>query len=115
MEIHCQTRTLVSRLEAENDDTPMPYGPDGTEERIATVEINGNGEADFGEFWLYDRGIYKYYVTEINGGESNYKYDPTRYTVIFDVHDNNGQLVAFRKIVREDRYRSRFPYVYKCI
>ncbi|MBF1188259.1 MAG: Cna B-type domain-containing protein [[Eubacterium] sulci] len=90
------------RLEAENDDTPMPYGPDGTEERIATVEINGNGEADFGEFWLYDRGIYKYYVTEINGGESNYKYDPTRYTVIFDVHDNNGQLVAFRKIVRED-------------
>ena len=94
--------TFSFRLEAENDDTPMPYGPDGTEERIATVEINGNGEADFGEFWLFDRGIYKYYVTEINGGESNYKYDPTRYTVIFDVHDNDGQLVAFRRIVRED-------------
>ncbi|MBF1156799.1 MAG: hypothetical protein HXL84_05665, partial [[Eubacterium] sulci] len=29
-------------------------------------------------------------------------YDSTRYTVIFDVHDNNGQLVAFRRIVRED-------------
>ena len=108
--------TFSFRLEAENDDTPMPYGPDGTEERIVTVGINGNGEADFGEIEFEEKGIYKYYITEINSGEKNYTYDAARYTVTFDVRDEQGQLVSYKKIEKEDGTEAEavtFTNVYK--
>jgi hypothetical protein len=87
------------RLEAENTNNPMPEGSDNGSKLI---QINGAGEADFGEIEFEEKGIYKYYITEINSGEKNYTYDAARYTVTFDVRDEQGQLVSYKKIEKED-------------
>ena len=87
------------RLEAENVNNPMP---DGSDNGSKLIQINGAGETDFGEIEFEEKGIYKYYITEINSGEKNYTYDAARYTVTFDVRDEQGQLVAYKKIEKED-------------
>ena len=87
------------RFEADNANNPMPEGSDNASK---LVQLNGAGEADFGEIEFTEKGIYKYYVTEINSGEKYYTYDQARYTVTFDVRDEQGQLVAYKKIEKED-------------
>ena len=87
------------RFEADNANNPMPEGSDNTSK---LVQLNGAGEADFGEIEFTEKGIYKYYITEINSGEKNYTYDAARYTVTFDVRDEQGQLVSYKKIEKED-------------
>ena len=66
------------KLAAENPSNPMPAGSlNGTK----LITIKGSGEKDFGT-WVYGKaGVYRYFVTEVNTGLDDYKYDTAVYTI----------------------------------
>ena len=75
---------------------PMPEGAVKGEK---TVTISGAEEFEFGDFCFRKPGIYIYEIAEVPGSLDNYEYDPTVYTLIWYVEeDEDGNLTAEREI-----------------
>ena len=75
------------RINAVTNGAPMPQN--------ATVTNTADGVIEFGEIAYTKAGIYKYTVTEVDGGDDRYDYDSSVYTVTVTVTDNStGTLSA---------------------
>ena len=68
------------------DGAPMPQS--------GNTARNTGGTFAFGAIDYTQTGVYHYQVSEVNGGEAEYAYDPTVYDVTVTVTDENGQLKA---------------------
>lgn len=68
------------------DGAPMPQS--------GNTASNTGGTFAFGAIEYTQTGVYQYQVSEVNGGETEYAYDPTVYDVTVTVTDENGQLKA---------------------
>ena len=74
--------TFTFQMKALTEGAPMP---EGSENGIKTMEITGSGSKEFGETWFDEAGVWKYEITEIDGGVENYEYDDTVYTLTVTV------------------------------
>jgi pilin isopeptide linkage protein len=90
-----------STLPADMTAATMPM-PAGSEEGNATIEITGEGNADFGELTFTEEGCYVYEVKETAGSTAGYKYDETVYTLTYTVKEVSGKLVCTRQIAKDD-------------
>ena len=68
------------------DGAPMPQS--------GNTARNTGGTFAFRAIEYTQTGVYQYQVSEVNGGETEYAYDPTVYDVTVTVTDENGQLKA---------------------
>lgn len=68
------------------DGAPMPQS--------GNTASNTGGTFAFGAIEYTQTGVYQYQVSEVNGGKTEYAYDPTVYDVTVTVTDENGQLKA---------------------
>lgn len=59
-----------------------------------TVTRNGEGSVEFNPIIIEKVGTYEYTVVEINDGAPGYTYDESVFTIVVDVTDDNGKLVA---------------------
>jgi len=83
------------RLVADDLSYPMPEGSSGG---VKTIQISGNGTAEFGTWNYVQEGIFSYTVSEINTGATGYVYDSEVYKIIDDVRFIGGHLVVARSI-----------------
>jgi pilin isopeptide linkage protein len=88
-----QPGIFTFRLVAKNASQPMPAG---SANGMKSVQVTGNGEAEFGTWSYHDTGTYFYTVTEVNTGVSGYVYDTTVYTITDTVSELNGSLILSR-------------------
>ena len=72
--------------EGKVDKLPMPEDAKGAQSM--TVEIEGEGEKEFGEFPLTVPGKYTYTITEEKGSTEGYTYSEEVYTIVYDVTVN---------------------------
>ena len=91
--------TFHFEMKAVNPTNPMP---DGSVNGVKQSTVIGSGEVEFGAFEITQAGTYQYLICEINDGIENYIYDTTIYTITFDVRDVAGQLVADKRVEKED-------------
>ena len=91
--------TFHFEMKAINPTDPMPAGSINS---VKQATVIGSGEVEFGTFEITQAGTYQYVVREINDGIANYTYDTTLYTIIFDVRDVAGQLVASTRVEKAD-------------
>ena len=91
--------TFHFEMKAVNPTNPMP---DGSVNGVKQSTVIGSGEVEFGTFEITQAGTYQYLICEINDGIENYTYDTTIYTITFDVRDVAGQLVADKRVEKED-------------
>ena len=75
---------------------------DGEEETITIKPVDGEGEGEFSEITFDKVGEYIYTVRENNTEEPGYTYDDSEFTVIINVEDNNGELVATVSYLKDD-------------
>jgi len=87
--------TFTFKLEAKDASNPMP---DGSKDGVKTMTIVGSGQKDFGTWSYTAEGIYSYAISEVNTGETGYKYDTAVYTITDSVKDVDGQLVVVRTV-----------------
>ena len=59
-----------------------------------TVYVTDEGNAEFGPIEFTEAGTYNYAVRETVGNAGGYTYDQTVHTVVIEVEDLNGRLVA---------------------
>ena len=91
--------TFQFEMKAINPTDPMP---NGSVNGVKLATVIGSGEVEFGTFEITQAGTYQYVIREINDGIANYTYDTTLYTITFDVRDVAGQLVADKRVEKED-------------
>ena len=65
---------------------------DSTGAAVSTATVTGAGETSFDTLTYTEVGTYIYTISEVDGGEAGYTYDPTVHTVEVVVADNNGVL-----------------------
>ena len=87
--------TFTFRLTAIDPTHPMPVG---STNGIKQIQIVGTGEKDFGSWEYLVPGTYRYMISEVNGGLSDYRYDTTAYTIVDVVVLDNGNLRYTRTI-----------------
>ena len=90
-----KSSTFTFRLTAQDSASPMPAG---STNGVKTITIVGSGEADFGTWSYTSEGTYFYTVSEVNSGETGYKYDSMVYTITDTVKDVDGQLMVTRVV-----------------
>gem|GEM_PF-1315025 len=78
--------TFKFTFEAVSSD-PEPPMPELTE-----VEIDGEGETEFGQFWFTEPGTYEYEIKEVKGDAEGYTYDETVYELkyVIEVGEDNA-------------------------
>ena len=91
--------TFQFEMKAINPTDPMP---NGSVNGVKLATVIGSGEVEFGTFEITQAGTYQYVIREIDDGIANYTYDTTLYTITFDVRDVAGQLVADKRVEKED-------------
>jgi len=90
-----QPGVFTFKLMARVSSQPMPAG---SSNGVKTVQITGNGEAEFGTWSYYEPGTYYYTVSEVNSGGAGYTYDAAVYTITDTVTEDNGSLVLNRVV-----------------
>lgn len=71
--------------------TPMPEGVTG---KTARASVTGPGQASFGNLKFTKPGEYVYTVYELDGGDYNWKYDTSRYTLVFQILQQDGVMTG---------------------
>ncbi|MCL2433590.1 MAG: Cna B-type domain-containing protein [Clostridia bacterium] len=91
------------KLSAEDASYPMP---EGSANGVKTVQIAGEGEAEFGTWEYKQEGTYRYSITEVNTGATGYIYDAEVYTIKDDVTMANGQFFVSRTVTNKAGVRA---------
>ena len=91
-----------------NDKAPMPEGVTGTQ----TVKNDGAGNFTFGNITYTKPGNYEYTISEKPGSVGGVTYDDEVYTVIVEVTDNGGQLVANVQYIDGENNQAVFHNTY---
>ena len=83
-------------------DMPMP---DDSEDGVKRRIVEGPGEYEFGNFEITKAGTYVYDMVEEDTGEDGYTYDDVRYTITFEVVEQDGALIPSTLITDSDGNR----------
>ncbi|MDD6154704.1 MAG: FctA domain-containing protein [Eubacteriales bacterium] len=68
-----------------------------------TITVNGKGSAKFGDITFEKAGTYIYRITEMNGGEKDWTYDDSEYTVIYVVaKSEDGTSLTAKRTIEKD-------------
>ena len=100
--------TQFSFLLKGESDAPMPEGADGGAKIIA---ITGSGEVELGRFIFEKAGVYIYTISELNGGEEEWRYDNALYTLTITVTQQEGRLTAAQSLVKNGQAAERIEFV----
>lgn len=90
-----QDSTFTFVLTAQDAETPMPEGSNGT---VKETTITGSGRSSFGDISITEPGTYIYTITEKNTGLAGYTYDTSVYYLIYIADYNEGKLTVERII-----------------
>lgn len=87
--------TFTFTLTALTPSAPMPKGSTGN---TKTLQITGNGQAEFGTWSYTTPGTYHYTITEENDHQPGYTYDTSIYTITDTVTETSGVLLLDRVV-----------------
>lgn len=89
--------TFTFKLEAVTTGAPMPEAAGGKSSMTATIV--GSGETGFGLITYDKPGTYEYKITELNSGESGYKYDTSVYTAKCEVTESEDHVLSLKRTI----------------
>ena len=92
---------------------PMPAGSSGQSKNFS---LTGSGEVEVGEIVMAKAGTYKYECHEVPGS-GNYKYDTSKYEVVYEIVEGPKSLEAkttfYKDGVKVDKWEFEFHNVYE--
>lgn len=94
-----RTATFNFELSANSAGAPMP---EGTENNVAKVTIDGSGTVKFSNMTFKDAGTYVYTIREKNGGEKYYVYDDKPVTMTVTVEEKDYKVLTKVLYIKED-------------
>lgn len=93
-------------LRGENN-APMPDGAVGDTKIVA---LDRTGVVCLGNITFTKAGEYRYTLTEVNGGLEHWTYDQSVYTLVVNVYETEGGLVAEQTILKDGNWIDRILF-----
>ncbi len=95
-----ETETYTFQLEAMDSAYPMPDEAEG--ESVMTIDIEGEGEEEFGVITFTEPGTYEYMITEVEGDNPDCEYDSSVYIVTAEVTEGPGRKLQVKRTYTKD-------------